>query len=168
MASKYTRCHVHYTMERSLAFQGKVRPPPKIVLLVSDYSLFGVRAAIKAPGVMGIVDKESSGVSILLEALKQVQEGGDFYTPAIARKAIDVVLHDHELELTLREETALRKLAETGSIAGAAQKLGGNTGTTYNYFSSIRRKFGLSHNANAQAIVAQAHELGYIQQKPKG
>ncbi len=114
-------------------------------------------------GASGYLLKDTAP-SELLEAVREVHEGGAPMTPEIARKVVQMFQRvappsDEEVRLSPREIDILRVLADGHSYKTAADVLGLSTDTIRFY---VRRIYGKLHVHSKSEAVLKAFRAGLL------
>ena len=129
--------------------QIKIIRPEIAVLMLSimseeDYAIRALKA-----GASGFVKKETTP-DVLVEAIRKVQRGGKYVSPALADKLVDLMLNDHgslHARLSDREFQVLVMIASGKTVSVIAAELSLSVKTISNFRTRTLRKMGMSNNA---------------------
>ncbi|QBG46850.1 response regulator transcription factor [Verrucomicrobia bacterium S94] len=130
-------------------------PEARIILLSVFDSEEDVWQAVRA-GVKGYLTKKSGDADELLEAIRNVALGGDYFPPVIARKLEDRL---KQPDLTKREMEILKLLAEGNTNKEMAEILGISDVTVKLHLSNLREKLGAVDRTQA---VVLAYKKGIL------
>jgi len=124
----------------------KEYPETKVVFL-SLYDDEEYLAQAVEVGVSGYVLKDSS-VDFLLAGIREVAGGGNYLSPRLISKMMDVLRQQACVDrLTHREQQILKMLAEGQSVRDIAGNLDLSANTVEVHKSNIHRKLGIHKNA---------------------
>ena len=121
------------------------------VLILSMYTTDDcIINAIKA-GAKGILPKQDTTKQMLLEAIRTINEGGEYYSPGISKRIMssyitnlkkgNVIDNNREYTLTNREREILKLYVEGYSNKEVAEKLNISIRTVETHKNNIMQKF---------------------------
>jgi DNA-binding NarL/FixJ family response regulator len=133
---------------------------PVLVLSIYPEEQFALRV-IRA-GASGYLNKNLA-TQVLIEAIRQVQAGGQYISPKVAEQLVNAVQQPagQPLHATLsdREDQVLRLIAAGRTVGEIAVQLSLSVKTVSSYRTIVLRKLGLKNNAQLMRY-AQEHGLG--------
>ncbi|NQU28353.1 MAG: response regulator transcription factor [Candidatus Marinimicrobia bacterium] len=126
-----------------------IRPEIAVLILsIMSEEEYAIRA-LKA-GASGFVKKETSP-DVLVDAIRKVQRGGKYISPALADKLVDFMLNDDHgslhSRLSDREFQVLVMIASGKTVSVIAKELSLSVKTISNFRSRALRKMGMTSNA---------------------
>ena len=126
-----------------------IRPEIAVLILsIMSEDEYAIRA-LKA-GASGFVKKETSP-DVLVDAIRKVQRGGKYISPALADKLVDFMLNDDHgslhSRLSDREFQVLVMIASGKTVSGIAKELSLSVKTISNFRTRALRKMGMTSNA---------------------
>ena len=126
-----------------------IRPEIAVLILsIMSEDEYAIRA-LKA-GASGFVKKETSP-DVLVDAIRKVQSGGKYISPALADKLVDFMLNDDHgslhSRLSDREFQVLVMIASGKTVSGIAKELSLSVKTISNFRTRALRKMGMTSNA---------------------
>ncbi len=130
-------------------------PDAQVILFSIQDSQEDVWNAVQA-GVRGYLTKRTGEAGIVLDAIREVANGGDYYPAAIARK---ISQRKEQQSLTAREMEVLHLLATGNSNKDIADRLDLTLPTVKFHVLNIRLKLGAADRTQA---VVSALERGII------
>lgn len=133
------------------------RYPNVLILVLSmhddrEYVVNVIRA-----GASGYVLKSASAEE-MLQAIKAVYNGGNYYSPSVAAKMLDPVDHPAD-SLTSREQTVLRLLAGGASNKAMAAQLDISVRTVETHRRNIKQKLNITSTG---ALIRYALDYGLV------
>ncbi|GAB3740727.1 response regulator transcription factor [Microlunatus parietis] len=129
---------------------GRALPSCRVIILTGRGRPAHLRRALRA-GASGFVTK-GTPAGALAQAIRRVHEGARYVDPELAAE----LLISPDCPLTERELEVLAALAEGGTPAAIARRVGLSAGTVRNYAAAIMTKLEVSDRA-AAIQVAQHH-----------
>src|SRR5690606_23701855 len=128
-------------------------PDCRVIILTGRGRPAHLRRALRA-GASGVVTKGASA-GTLARAIRRVTEGARYVDPELAAE----LLVGPDCPLTERELEVLAALAEGGTPAAVARRVGLSAGTVRNYAAAIMTKLEVSDRA---AAIRLAQHHGWI------
>ena len=140
----------------------RVSPSTRSILLSRHDDVECVRAAMRA-GVMGYVPKSQSVIE-LLQALREVSDGGFYLSPGVSGVVVDAVRTNPSTAddpLTGRERQVLKLIAEGYSTKECATILGVSAKTADSHRTRLMRKLSI-HGTAGLVRYAVRHHLSEV------
>lgn len=138
-------------------------PNAKVLIFTGNLNPAAMRGALSA-GVLGVVEKMAS-LEIFRSALIAVSSGQTYFGPMAGDLIKGLVSRNStpqpgQVELTKREKTVLRHVAQGLSSKEIADKLGLSVHTVINHRSNLMKKTGLRRVAQLSLYAAQSGLIG--------
>ena len=138
-------------------------PQVRILVFTGNLNPAAMRGALSA-GVLGVVEKMAP-LEIFRSALQSVASGQTYFGPLAGELIKGLVSRNAParpgtVELTKREKTVLRYVAQGLSSKEIADKLGLSVHTVINHRSNLMKKTGLRRVAQLSLYAAQSGLIG--------
>lgn len=136
-----------------------LRPPPRVLIFTGNLNPTAMRGALTA-GVLGVVEKMAS-LDVFRAALQSVAQGQTYFGPLagdLIKGLVSRGLNEapRQVDLTVREKTVLRYVAQGMSSRQIADKLGLSVHTVINHRSNLMKKTGLHRVAQLSLYAVQS------------